>query len=86
MKVLLIDNNTRRIDHLKQMLMSFDVKIVSFKDIKPKIENNFDLIVLSGGHGARSNTKLKVFEKELELIRSTNKPIFGICKGMQLIA
>jgi anthranilate/para-aminobenzoate synthase component II len=45
--------------------------------------SNFDLIILSGGDGKfyRNDYKLE----HLELIR-TNKPIIGICQGMQILA
>jgi len=85
MKALVINNGTKRIEQIKNLLSGHYVDFLNMNDLKIGIEKNYDLVVLTGGHGARSNTKTRFYDKELEFIKNSNKPIFGICKGMQLI-
>ena len=84
MKVLLINNHTRRIDQTKKLLEDFEVKIVDVKDINIDL-NGFDFIVLSGGKIATAFSQKKIIKNEIDLIKNTNLPIFGICLGMQFI-
>lgn len=85
MNALLINNSTKSSENLMLMLKNFQITPASFIHI-PKDLSKFDLIVLSGGSLEPAFFESPIYHQELEMIRITRKPIFGICLGMQLIA
>ncbi len=85
MKVLLINNKTKRIKQTEDMLKDFEITTLDVEDISEKDSKNYDLIVLSGGKIATAFSQKKIIKYELGLIKSSNIPIFGICLGIQLI-
>jgi len=46
----------------------------------------YDLIILTGSHKVSLAGHEQYFGKEIELIKTTTKPIIGICLGLQIIA
>lgn len=90
MKTLLIDNGTHYKQKIIHLLENFDVTVVERRDLRAWVEraNEFDLIVLSGANNGSPSVKRNShrYDKELEIIRSANVPIIGICFGAQLIA
>lgn len=86
MKVLLIDNGSYYIDHLHDLLESFEVISVEYKSI-PKNYEDFDLTILSGTSRLPKVEKSADFtDKEIDLIKNSSKPVVGICYGCELIA
>ena len=85
MKILIVDNETIRLDKLRELLSKNEVETILFSEINFEYSQNFDLIILSGGsnHSVIGNNDL--YNKELELIKKSKKPIIGICLGFQLI-
>ncbi len=86
MKILLVNNNTKYLHRLRNLLRSFEVYEISWKEIDVKTAERYECCVLSGGHpyGVMKNPQL--FGKETELVRQTRKPLIGICLGFELIA
>jgi para-aminobenzoate synthetase len=83
MKILLINNGTTYLKELEKWIGS-EYDLVDF-DQKPDL-TGYDLVVLSGGHTYPVMNHDKEFGTEIELIKSSNKPIIGICLGFELIA
>ena len=82
MKCLIIDHKTAYKKELLNFLSGFSPKMVDYEEFNPKETESFDFIVLSGGPihiSAEEDIK-----KEKEFIRNTNKPILGICLGLQI--
>ncbi len=86
MKILIIDNGTSFLSKLKNLLKNNDLTIIPFNKISVRDANNFDFIILSGGHKYSVLNHKKNYHNELEIIRKSNKPMLGICLGFELIA
>jgi GMP synthase (glutamine-hydrolysing) len=85
MKILLYDNETSYLSHLQLLLTRFgQVKVTSPKNIIT--QNSYDLIVLSGGHHAYITEHPEYYQREIELVKNTIKPILGVCLGAEIIA
>jgi len=86
MKALIIDNHSSFIGRitgfLKQKKVSYS--IIDFADFKFEDSDEYDLFILSGGRMSIANTI--ELDEEKKLIANSDKPIFGICFGFQLIA
>lgn len=85
MNVLLIDNGTTLLSKLEQLIPGREV-VQTWRDFTPEQVEAADLIVLSGGSSEQLVGNESDFDKELALIRTTTKPLIGICFGCELIA
>lgn len=85
MKALIVDNNTKHIDALKNLLKDFETDVRDYSNIGKTEE--YDLIVLSGGY-SRAPVIQQPQEnlEETQLIIDSTVPVLGICYGAQLIA
>jgi anthranilate/para-aminobenzoate synthase component II len=86
MNILVIDNGTKYLPQLISLLTKHQVSVINFSEIQSSSVDNYDVIILSGGHKFPINGNESKLEKEIELIKSTSVPIFGICFGFELIA
>lgn len=84
MNILVIDNGSKHTLKLHSLLQEHNVKILRHRR-NTRIDLEWaDLFVLTGSnipaflHG--------YYKKELDLIKTTHKPILGICLGFELIA
>ena len=84
MKTLLIDNGSTLTAKLAELSPGNET-VVEHGNI-PENLNEFSLIILSGSSKFPVNGNESLFTKEIELIRTTNIPIVGICFGHELIA
>ncbi len=86
MKILLIDNSSHFIEDLVLLLSDHEVCKVPFQQVRLKDAEEHDVVVLSGGgyKGEVSEAK-RLYKDELDIIRHSTKPIFGICEGLQAI-
>jgi GMP synthase (glutamine-hydrolysing) len=84
MKILLINNESYFFNEIKEKLNKHKLTIENFQNIK-KDPKKFDAIILSGGHKLNVENHDKEYEKEIDIIKNSNIPIFGICLGFQLI-
>lgn len=86
MKTYIIDNGSALIHQLTELFSSSHPIVINYGDVhKMKIPKK-SLVVLSGGHGIPVLWHEKEFHDELQLIKTHDGPIIGICLGMQLIA
>jgi GMP synthase (glutamine-hydrolysing) len=84
MKILLIDNGSTYINKLKAL--SKAQKTIAWPNLNLKRIKNYDLLILSGGHSIQVKNHRRSFAKEIQIIKTINKPIIGICLGSELIA
>lgn len=87
MNVLLLNNGSKRLKQIQEMLNSYSITTQNYWDLKDKNinQNDFDFIVLSGGSFTRASNITEALKAEIKLIKNSEIPIFGICMGMQLI-
>lgn len=85
MNILLIDNNTKHIEDIKNLCPDDVFTIRKWSEVTHADHNSFDLLILSGGSGMAINKHEEDFIPEIELIRNTTKPCIGICLGFELI-
>jgi len=89
MKILIIDNNSRHKNQLIELARDQgcnSVTLMGFGEINLAKISEFDLIILSGGHGDPIINHDDEYAFEIELIKLAKKPILGICLGCELIA
>jgi len=84
MKILLIDNGTTLLSKLEKLIPGNEA-VIRFDELKGLSEENYDVVILSGGSSYFINGNESKFQKEMNLIRKTEKPIIGICFGCELI-
>lgn len=85
MKILLVDNHSKHIKELLQDLRSEFVRVEDFQKLGSISIADYDKIILSGGSYLPVIYNPDKYRKELELIRSCNKPLLGICLGFELV-
>ncbi len=83
MKVLLIDNETKLLNELKELIP--DHETVRRWNEKYDDHEEYDLIVLSGGSRFSVVGSREGLKGEIDLIKKTKKPVIGICFGAELI-
>lgn len=86
MQILIIDNGTSYLSKLENLLESRNFRTIKFSDITSNIDENFDVVILSGGHNFPVLGNESRLENEIEFIKNCRKPIFGICFGFELVA
>ncbi len=86
MKILLVNNGTSYLAGLKDLLLGLPFLTVNYGQLGAIDARDFDAIILSGGHDLPVRGSEKFFEKEMQLIRESQKPLLGICLGFELIA
>lgn len=85
MAILVIDNGSRYLEQLLALLRPWSPHIQPYGQIKAAEAERYAGIVLSGGHGPAVEWDPNAYQKELELVKNTSKPIIGICLGCELI-
>lgn len=85
MKILIINNGTKHLTALKNMLKRNSLKVEEFNQIHPPIEG-FDLVILSGSSWYSVEESPEKYAKEVLIIKEYKTPIIGICLGCELIA
>lgn len=86
LKILVINNETKRMPDLVSMLSPHQTEIVHVDELTPEAYNDHDLVVLSGGTREKANTP-QVFDSEIQLIKNLideGVPIIAICLGFQI--
>lgn len=97
MKILLINNyqhgnETATYEALQLGLAGHEVQVQRYQPGLKFNDTNKDLVILSGGGGEGSEindtyTKDKLwYEDQINFIRTTDRPILGICMGFEAIA
>lgn len=87
-QALLIDNGSSYIQSLQRLLQDagLEVAVIDYENLNDSSIREADLIVLSGGHKYTIANHADYYSRELDLIRTTSKPIIGVCLGFELIA
>lgn len=91
MKILLINNSTKHIEYLSDALAGHEIEVVEYRPGVKFNQADKDLIVLSGGGGEGKEANdvhrsgVLWYKDEMELVRSTDKPVLGICMGFEVI-
>lgn len=85
-RILIINNETHFINDLITALSQYQIEIRDFQTVQPIDVEGFDCVILSGGGtaGEVSDSK-QLYKSEIKIVRESNVPIFGICKGFQII-
>ncbi len=86
MKVLIIDNGTSYLQQLENLLSKHAFQVIKYSEIGSVDLNDFDAIILSGGHAFTVEGHTAQLEKEIDLVKESTRPIFGICFGFEVIA
>lgn len=85
MQLLIIDNNTSYLDSLIKLISPHSFSVIKWEDFKSHKLENYQLIILSGGHPNSVEYQHKLYEEEIKTILRSNIPILGICLGFELI-
>ena len=85
MQLLIIDNNTSYLDSLIKLLSPHSFSVIKWEDFKSHKLENYQLIILSGGHSNSVEYQHKLYEEEIKTILRSDVPILGICLGFELI-
>jgi GMP synthase-like glutamine amidotransferase len=92
MKILLINNHTEHLKSLNSALAGHDVEMQVYKPGLEFNDDGKDLVILSGGGGEGLEIYDLVergklwYEDQMKFVRSSDKPILGICMGFEVIA
>jgi GMP synthase-like glutamine amidotransferase len=92
MKILLINNHTVHLESLNVALAGHQVEVQMYQPGLEFHHQDKDLIILSGGGGEGLEIDDEYepghlwHEDEMNFVRTTDKPILGICMGFEVIA
>ncbi|MCX6735898.1 MAG: gamma-glutamyl-gamma-aminobutyrate hydrolase family protein [Candidatus Parcubacteria bacterium] len=86
MKFLLIDNGTSYLSQLKNLLSGYSFQVIKYFELSSINIDDFDVIILSGGHRLPIEGNEGLFCEEITLVKNSKQPIFGICFGFEIIA
>ncbi|MFD9499624.1 type 1 glutamine amidotransferase [Streptomyces sp. NPDC060035] len=85
-RVLVVNNGTLSLKQLRSRLeeLGSQTEAVDASSVPARLDGRYRAIVLSG-------TKVRAYESDyykplIDLVRSTDVPVFGICGGMQILA
>ncbi len=84
MKILLINNLTKHLEELQEILKPHKITTAHFQEL-PENYSDFDGIILSGGSKYKVKNNEEIYKQEIELIKNSEIPVFGICLGFELI-
>jgi anthranilate/para-aminobenzoate synthase component II len=85
-KILIINNRTHFIKDLMAALSQYIVEVVDFQAVEVKDVEAFDCVILSGGGEAGEVADDKrLYKNEIDIVRNSNTPVFGICEGFEVI-
>ncbi len=92
LNILLIDNDTHYKKRLKVLLAEHNVTVLGHDAVGQEDINDFDVIILSGGGITDASGQKRpllhfthFYHDQIELVRTTKKPVIGICLGSEII-
>lgn len=83
MKGIIISHQSKWEEDLLNLFSEFSPEIIDFNNFDEKKLGDADFIVLSGGPIHISNEE--DLQEEKEFLKETNKPILGICLGLEIL-
>lgn len=85
MHILIVDNNTSYIHSLEKIIYPNKFSVIKWDKLKYSKVEDYDLIILSGGHPNSVQSHHQLYEEETKTILRSDIPILGICFGFELI-
>ena len=85
MKILLINNETKHLKELQALLKQHEIINIKFNEINLSEISNYDIAILTGSSSYPVLGNEDKYKKEINLIKSLEIPIIGICLGFELI-
>lgn len=84
--LLVIDNNTRLMKHIRKMLRHYKCQymIKKINEVNWSHINKADAVLMTGGPSIADTSK-QILMKQKKIIKKLSKPFFGICLGLQLV-
>ncbi len=86
MRTLIIDNSSKYLDRLVELIRPDQPVVREYSQISGLESEQYDLIILSGGHSFSIVGNEDKLAQEIALIQQSTIPILGICFGFELIA
>ncbi len=83
MRVLIVNNHSKFLPQLLAYIPN--TLVVPFRHLDRVSSVDYDAIILSGGSSLSVKNHEKEYAQELKLIKTTKKPLLGICLGFELI-
>lgn len=84
MKILIVDNGTNYKTELEELFSDHEITTLPLNS-NINTTDQYDLVVLSGGHIFNLQENPNVYAREMEIIKSSTTPILGICLGSEII-
>ncbi|MBM3164997.1 MAG: homoserine O-succinyltransferase [Bacteroidetes bacterium] len=85
-KLLIINFGSNKITHLEEMLYEFaDYITLPFDETDETTPSNFDGIILSGAPILITEQNIAPYLEKLTWLKTTVKPVLGICFGHQIL-
>jgi GMP synthase (glutamine-hydrolysing) len=84
MSIVLVDNGTTLLEKLRSLIPG-EEQLVHYSKFDASIAEEAGLVVLSGSSIGPLYDTEDLYQKELDFIRTTTKPVIGICFGLELI-
>ncbi len=85
MNIIITDNGTLRLEELTKLLKGNEYQIVNVDKLDTIDTQSFDLAVLSGSSKFPIFGNESLYKNEVDLIKTSDMPIIGICLGFELI-
>ncbi len=85
MRLLLIDYNIEHLDRLQSVCSGHELTAIPADRLTETDTAGYDALVLAGSYRHSAEWEPDNHRAELELIRSANRPLLGICLGFELV-
>jgi anthranilate/para-aminobenzoate synthase component II len=86
MKILVIDNQTKHLEHLEAALAGHELVVRDFFRLGPADADGCDAVILSGSAGVPVVYNLSALKSEMALVEGCGLPVLGVCYGFEVIA
>lgn len=86
MNILVVDNHSKHVSEIVESIDKFELDFVDVLDLSKINISKYDCFILSGSSQYSVLSHLDLYSTEINLIKTTNKPILGICLGFELIS
>lgn len=85
MKMLIIDNGTGILKKVETLTAEHNPRIISYDMFTKEEVASVDVVILTGSSIGPLHENTSHFQKEIACIQESQKPIIGLCMGLQLI-
>jgi len=85
-RILIIDCGSSKVPQLEEIMYEYsDYETLPFFDVTEDIIDSFDGIIISGAPILITEEDMEPYLSQASWIKTTEKPVLGICFGHQLI-